>query len=74
MMNFYPRFLPSSASMVFRSHKANFSFSAPPKAVTVFEETKTLLPDCSMLAYQEPEAILALSIDSSQVAVGTVLK
>ncbi|VUZ57672.1 unnamed protein product, partial [Hymenolepis diminuta] len=49
-------------------------FLLPPEAVTAFEEVKTLLTDCSTFAYQEPEAILTLSTDISQISVGGVLE
>ncbi|VUZ48945.1 unnamed protein product [Hymenolepis diminuta] len=59
MINFYRRFLPNSAAVIFplaellkKSTKANFSF--PPEAVTAFEEVKTLLTESTTLAYQDP--------------------
>ncbi|KAM3180589.1 hypothetical protein ACTXT7_015993 [Hymenolepis weldensis] len=46
----------------------------PHCAVRAFEEVTTLLTDSLMIAYQEPEATLTLSEDTSQIAVGSVLE
>ncbi|VUZ39629.1 unnamed protein product [Hymenolepis diminuta] len=55
-------------------HEAQFLLLPSPKVVAVFGEVETLLRDCSTPAYQEPEAIVILSTDASQVALGAILE
>ena len=82
MVNFYHQFVPAAAQLMWPL-VATFSGRAQNNALILswtedmlqaFNATKQALADATMLAHPQHDAPLALSMDTSDTAVGSVLK
>lgn len=79
MVNFYHRFIPRAAALMRPLHELLKGGRAPKRTVewtterqTAFTDTKTALAKATLLAHPAPDAIIAITTDASDYAVGAV--
>lgn len=79
MVNFYHWFVPRAAALMGPLHEALKGGRAPKRTVewtterqTAFTDTKTALAKATLLAHPAPDAIISITTDASDYAVGAV--
>ncbi len=78
MVNFYNRFLPHAAHLMrplyeaLRGKKANSEVDWSPERDKAFCAVKAALANAALLAHPSPSALIALTTDASDYAVGAV--
>ena len=81
MINFYNRFLPHSAKILFPLYQAIGKNGKSIKKITwsvdmdcALDRAKEMLANATMLSHPDPSSPIALTTDISDTAVGSVLE
>ncbi|KAF7645373.1 hypothetical protein LDENG_00205840 [Lucifuga dentata] len=78
MVNFYHRFVPRAAELIFPLYEALRGEAAKQvlnwieERTKAFEGTKCALVNTTLLAHPQPDAPIALTMDASNCAVGAI--
>ena len=78
MINYYHRFLPDIAPKLAPLHAAaagrGKAITWTPECQTAFEKAKSALAQATLLHHPKPDAAISITVDASDVAIGTQLE